>query len=243
MVLFKADETEVTELKIILRNINMANNVIATYFEKLIKIVGDKENVSVITVATKRKLTIGEIAMSRLVFKDAIDYSKVWIHIGGLIHTKTGNAMTPAGEIYLPSEDYLKTPDYSKARGEDRLWFIHEMTHVWQYQMGVSNGWLGIKQLCKGGYTSEVHSIDSAKKELQAYETDIKGKDSNKKFYEFNFEQQGRIIEFWFDAKHLQYINPKRVHHKKSLELSLYVERILHDFLRNPHDKRLLPSS
>ena len=104
---------------------------------KLKEIDGDmKKKASVIKIATKRQLTPGEIAMSRLIFKDSIDYSKVWIHLGGIIHTRTGNAMTPAGEIYLPKEDYLNTPDYSKATGENRHWFIHEMVHVWQYQMG-----------------------------------------------------------------------------------------------------------
>ena len=38
---------------------------------------------------------------------------------------------------------------------------INKLIHVWQYQMGTSTGWLGIKQLCKGGYTSEVNSVDS----------------------------------------------------------------------------------
>jgi type VI secretion system secreted protein VgrG len=209
---------------------------------KLEKLNGDmKDKAAVIKVATKRKLTPGEIAMSQLIFSDAIDYSKVWIHLGGIVHTRTGNAMTPAGEIYLPKDDYLKTPDYSKATGEERHWFIHEMAHVWQYQMGVSTGWLGIKQFCRGGYTSEVESVDSGKGELKAYDTDLIGRDLNKKFQDFNFEQQGRIIEFWFDAMYLQHLNPNRNHHQKSLKLQGYLERILRDFLLNPHDKKLLP--
>lgn len=63
-------------------------NVIATFSAKLKKIDGDiKAKAAVaIKIGTKRKLTSGEIAMSQLVFKDSIDYSKVWIHLGGLIH-------------------------------------------------------------------------------------------------------------------------------------------------------------
>lgn len=221
------------------------SNVIATYIEKLKKIDGDmRANAAVaVKIGTKRKLTSGEIAMSQLVFKDSIDYSKVWIHLGGLIHTKTGNAMTPAGEIYLPKDDYLKITDFSTAKANVRHWFIHEMTHVWQYQMGAVNGWLGIKQLCRGGYTSEVNSVDSGQDELKAYDTDLMGRDINKKFQDFNFEQQGRIIEFWFDAMYLQKINPSREHHRKSLKLLGYVERILRDFLLNPKDKSLLPKA
>lgn len=202
-----------------------------------------KNKASVIKVATKRQLTSGEIAMSRLIFKDAIDYSKVWIHLGGIIHTRTGNAMTPAGEIYLPKDDYLNTPDYSNASGTDRHWFIHEMVHVWQYQMGAPTGWFGIKQLCKGGYTSAVNSVDSGKGELEAYDTDLIGRDLNKKFQDFNFEQQGRIIEFWFDVMYLQYVNPSRKHHQKSLKLQGNLEQILRKFLLNPHDKNLVSRS
>lgn len=217
---------------------NPKNTVLKSITSKLQKIDAEMKNqaATIIKVGSKRQLTSGEIAMSRLIFKDAIDYSKVWIHLGGLIHTKTGNAMTPAGEIYLPKDDYLKTPDYSKATGENRHWFIHEMVHVWQYQMGTSTGWLGIKQLCKGGYTSEVNSVDSDN-ELEAYDTDLGGRDLNKKFQDFNFEQQGRIIEFWFDACYLQKVNPKRDHHQKSLQLLGYVEKILRDFLLNPQIK------
>lgn len=220
------------------------NNIIATFSEKLKKLDGDmKAKASVIKLTTKRQLTPGEIAMSRLVFKDAIDYSKVWIHIGGMIHTKTGNAMTPAGEMFLPRDDYIQNPDFSKSKGNAQHWFIHEMVHVWQYQMGISNGWLGLKQLCRGGYTTQVNSVDSGSDELKAYDTDITGRDLNKKFSDFNFEQQGRIIELWFDACYLQNNFPTRPHHQKSLKLLGYVERILRDFLHNPHDKSLLPKS
>ena len=76
-----------------------------------------------------------------------------------------------------------------------------------------------------------------------AYDTDLGGRDLNKKFQDFNFEQQGRIIEFWFDACYLQKVNPKRDHHQKSLQLLGYVEKILRDFLLNPSNKNLLPKS
>ena len=68
-------------------------------------------------------------------------------------------------------------------------------------------------------------------------------RDLNKKFQDFNFEQQGRIIEFWFDACYLQKVNPKRDHHQNSLQLLGYVEKILRDFLLNPSNKNLLPKS
>lgn len=176
---------------------NPKNTVLKSITSKLQKIDAEMKNqaATIIKVGSKRLLTSGEIAMSRLIFKDAIDYSKVWIHLGGLIHTKTGNAMTPAGEIYLPKDDYLKTPDYSKATGENRHWFIHEMVHVWQYQMGTSTGWLGIKQLCKGGYTSEVNSVDSDN-ELEAYDTDLGGRDLNKNFKILTLNNKVELLSF-----------------------------------------------
>lgn len=42
---------------------------------------------------------------------------------------------------------------------------------------------------------------------------------------------------------YLQKINPSREHHRKSLKLLGYVERILRDFLLNPKDKSLLPKA
>jgi len=70
----------------------------------------------------------------------------------------------------------------------------------------------------------------------------ILGRDKNKKFSDFNFEQQGRIIEFWFDAMHLKSVNPSRQHHQKSLQLLPSIQIILSNFLKNPSDPTLLPS-
>ena len=151
--------------------------------------------------------------------------------------------MSPAGRINLPTKDYYKTLDFSLDKPSSQHWFIHEMTHVWQYQLGTPNAWYGIKHLCSGGYTSTVNSVDSGQGELKAYDTDLMGRDSKKQFNEFNFEQQGRIIEFWFDACYLQKNLPSRAHHKQSIKLLPYVEKILREFLYNPYDKSLLPTS
>ena len=220
------------------------NNVLASFKAKLEKMDKDIKAAGAlhIKIGVRRKLTAGEIQMCRLVFKDSIDYSKVLINIGGYIHNKTGNAMTPAGEIILPRDAYIKNQDFSIAtRGEDRHWFIHEMTHVWQYQLGAPTGWFGIKHLCNGGYTSQVNSVDSGRNELKAYDTDLLGRDYNKKFNDFNFEQQGRIIEFYFDAVHLKNVAPTREHHQTSIHLLPQVKKILNSFLINPKNSNLLP--
>lgn len=224
----------------------MVNNIIATFQDSLKKLNDDMSEMkaygaTVIKIGAKRQLTSGEIRMSQLVFKNSIDYSKVWIHVGGLIHTATGNAMTPAGEIYMSSKDYVENQDFSLSRPNIKHWFIHEMTHVWQYQNGAKTGWLGLKQMCSGGYTTEVQSVDSSS-ELKAYDTDLLGRDINKKFQDFNFEQQGRIIEFYFDSNFLKNDEPHRKHLQISLKLHSRVLAILSDFIKNPKNFSLLPN-
>lgn len=225
-----------------MRNMIMSN-VLASFKAKLQKMDKDFKTASALhlKIGVRRKLTAGEIQMCQLVFKNSIDYSKVLINIGGYIHSKTGNAMSPAGEIVLPRSEYITNLDFSKSTEDLQHWFIHEMTHVWQYQLGAPNGWFGIKHLCNGGYTSQVNSIDSGANELKAYDTDIMGRDRNKKFNDFNFEQQGRIIEFYFDAMYLQQISRTRKHHVTSLQLLPQVKIILSNFLIDPSNKLLLP--
>lgn len=218
------------------------SNVLASFKAKLQKMDKDFKTASVLhlKIGVRRKLTAGEIQMCQLVFKNSIDYSKVLINIGGYIHSKTGNAMSPAGEIVLSRNEYINNPDFSLSRPSLKHWFIHEMTHIWQYQNGTKTAWLGLKQLCSGGYTTEVQSIDSGI-ELEAYDTDLTGRDYNKKFQEFNFEQQGRIIEFYFDNNFLKNDEPYRAHLQISKKLGNITARILTDFLKNPSDKMLLP--
>lgn len=205
------------------------------------------KNPTEIKVDTERYLTKGEIEMAKLIFKDSIDYSKVKIIREGFggIPTRTRNAMTPVGNIHLPSDEYVKNKDFSTAKsGTDRHWLIHEMTHVWQYQMGFNTVAHALKEVCLGGYWRTTQTDDTPEEgDLLAYATDIKGKDINKEFNQFNFEQQGRIIEFWFDACYLQSVQPNRPHHQKSLKLLGYVERILQDFLHDPKNTKLLPMS
>jgi type VI secretion system secreted protein VgrG len=88
--------------------------------------------------ATQRRLTRGEIAMARTVFGDGIEYGKVTIHRHGyrLFFGSHENdaAATLCDDIYMPSPDFKY--DYSRESDADKHFFIHQMTHVWQYQMG-----------------------------------------------------------------------------------------------------------
>ncbi|MFS2223040.1 hypothetical protein [Pantoea sp. B65] len=91
---------------------------------------------------TSRRLTHGEINISGSLFQNAIDYRRVRVHHGGYFPFGLQNAdtaVTPNGEMYWPTKHYKE--DFTKSQDDTykyQWWFIHEMTHVWQYQMGMN---------------------------------------------------------------------------------------------------------
>jgi hypothetical protein len=89
-------------------------------------------------MAKQRKLTPGEIALARAAFGDKIDYKRVTLCDGPgmepLAHMAfaRGNpAITVESAVYF-KQDYC--PDFAAAALKGKKSFIHEMTHVWQYQ-------------------------------------------------------------------------------------------------------------
>lgn len=171
-----------------------------------------------------RGMTDGEVAMARSVFKDAIDYGKVKIHRGGLcgLPSCSGNAMTPRGDIYFPDCAYRE--DFSQEPPTIKIWFMHEMTHVWQYQLGYSLVWNAIKIAARGGYCAGA----------PAYFYDLKGQDKGKTLSQFNMEQQGEVVAHYYAAKQLQVY--------RYLQDLPELEQALADFLRNPKEPGLLPT-
>lgn len=190
----------------------------------------------VVRLETKRYLTAGEIALSKLIFNNSINYSKVLIKRGGLLGlpNSTKNAMTPFGEIHLPEESFLSIKDFSVSKeASDRIWFIHEMAHVWQHQLGYNNFGAGLEIGIRGGYTSE----------SKAYDYDLLCDDQDKKLNQFNMEQQGEIISHYYDAVYLTNFpnHDLPISHKKNLAQLAALKKVLQDFLNNPSDKNLLP--
>ena len=65
-------------------------------------------------------------------------YGAVKVHRGGYWlffgFQDEDTAVTPNGEMYFPGKDFKE--DYSLESVGDQGWFIHEMTHVWQCQLG-----------------------------------------------------------------------------------------------------------
>jgi hypothetical protein len=88
---------------------------------------------------TLRLMTLGEIAMARQFYGDAIVYSRVWIHCDsyfpfGLQHPDY--VMAPNGEIWYRKELYHHDFSHSTVNMTSKYTFMHEMGHVWQHQHG-----------------------------------------------------------------------------------------------------------
>jgi hypothetical protein len=170
----------------------------------------------------KRRLTEGEIAMARAVFADALDYSKVWIHHNGwwLFMGKQDEktAVTPNGEMYFPKDIYRDDFSSLKDASANAL-FMHEMAHVWQYQLGYPIKLNAMRVTIKGSvaYTYRITLMSH--------------------FCDFNMEQQGNIISDYYMICVLRKsdyaFNPT-----KDPDLLRFVMK---SFLANPRDKNLLP--
>jgi type VI secretion system secreted protein VgrG len=186
----------------------------------------NRKNVGTSVIALKteegdsRGLTEGEIAEARKIFFDSIDYAKVRVHNGeylwfGLQPDDT--AMTPNGEIFFNPKHFVE--DFSKQEQEELIWFIHEMVHVWQHQLGFPVKWRGAIRL----------GLD--------YRYTLEG---SKTLADFNMEAQGNVLaDFWALKRYLP--RPRAFNERKHInDLSLY-EKVLKRFIDNPSDPSNLP--
>ena len=170
-----------------------------------------------------RPLTSGEIAMCKLIFKDAIDYSLVKVHNHeyfwfGMQNDNT--AFTPNGELYF-NPDRFQSDFSASQKDADKIWFMHEMVHVWQKQLGYSLWWNGARILFSGGYSDG-----------SAYQYSTT-KDAGKSLADFNMEQQGELIADYYAAKYL----------KISVSKIPFLESVLAEFLKEPKNAALLPKN
>ena len=84
-----------------------------------------------------RLLTQREIALARTVFGEAIDYAAVRVHARKFWFGQPRRmAIAPNGHIHFHPAGHLA--DFACAAIGKQAWFVHEMTHVWQHQQGVS---------------------------------------------------------------------------------------------------------
>jgi len=149
-----------------------------------------------------RPLTIGETALAKSVFGDSIDYAAVTINDGKFagFHPE-GTAMAPNGNLYMYgcySDDYSTREPYGQAL------FIHEMTHVWQYQNKI------LAPIAEAVKLNLAHKFNYR----AAYDYTLEpGKD----LIEYNMEQQASIVqdrfllqrepgsEFWSHSLNVEY--------------------------------------
>ena len=173
-----------------------------------------------------RPLTSGEVAMCKLIFKDSINYSLVRVHNHEYLPLGLQDdniAMTPNGELYFNPSKFQE--DFSSVEDDgNKIWFMHEMVHVWQFQLNYKVIWRGLKFAMSGAYNDK-----------RTYEYD-NPEDANKKaLSDFNMEQQGELISHYYAAKFLQI--PRYI-----LKLE-FLELVLKEFLGNSNNVKLLPKN
>ena len=74
-----------------------------------------------------RRLTAGEAALAREVFGDGLDPGRPWVLIGA---PTGGWAMVVVGVMLFP----LDVADFAAEPLARQAWFVHELTHVHQFQ-------------------------------------------------------------------------------------------------------------
>lgn len=169
-----------------------------------------------------RPLTPDEIALARLVFRDAIDYSMVRIHARpylpfGLQPPHT--AMAPNGSLYFPPACHQD--DFAACGIPDQMWFIHEMTHVWQFQLGY---WVRARGAIRIG-------LD------YGYRLDVA-----RRLSDYNMEAQGNLLADYFALRFRD--APSRLYearYRHAPDALALFETVLADFIAAPSDRRHLP--
>ena len=137
---------------------------------------------------SSRPLTAGEAAIVRRVFGDSIDLGRVRIHSRRWLPwvQPADSGMAPRGHVYMHGVAWRE--DYAAATAGFRGWFVHEMTHVWQYQNRVLVPlWAGAWQMIRlrGDYRRAYDYVADPGRDLTSY----------------NLEQQARIVEHWYLAE------------------------------------------
>lgn len=187
--------------------------------------VGTSTQVLPLPEGDSRPLTAGEIAMAQVVFKDAIDYSKVKVHHGGwwLFLGFQNTAVTPNGEMYFPKSTGFYKDDFSGTTNDrDKALFMHEMVHVWQYQLGYWVKW---------------HALWVTSRGASAYQYQLA---PGKVLSSYNMEQQGEIVSDYYMICVLQ--KPKFVWNPSNeTKDPVLLTSTMQDFLNNPKNTSNLP--
>ena len=135
-----------------------------------------------------RSLTVGEITLCQKVFGNLIRYDEVKVMNHPYLPWQSIHVfMAPTGYIHARNLNYLS--DYSKQSLGYQAVFIHEMTHIYQYQQNIN-------VLLKGAFLQSAYFLSFKKYNPYKYQLE-----ENKKFFEYNIEQQGDIARDIFLGK------------------------------------------
>lgn len=135
-----------------------------------------------------RGLTDGEVEIAKKVFNDLINYNEVKIfNIPYLPWQPKDILMAPNGRLFVSKQVFAK--DYSKCSIVMQGVFIHELTHVLQYQKHTNVVVKGF--ILQSAYYLSFKMYDPYKYKL------INGK----RFEQYNIEQQGDIARDIFFEK------------------------------------------
>jgi hypothetical protein len=155
--------------------------------------------------------------MASLLFGDAIDYQRVRVHARRYMPFQPSNcAMTPNGHLYFHASCFLD--DYAQASVTSKHWFLHEMAHVWQHQLGYA---VRLRGAVRFGLS---YNYDLA---------------TDKTLADFNMEAQGDLLADYFALRHLDSSACMR-QPRYAGSLPLY-ERVLAGFLADPVSVANLP--
>lgn len=175
------------------------------------------------TRAEDRPLTGSEIAMLRQVFGASVDYSSVKLHNHGYWllfgFQPDDTATAPNGEIFLPAD--LFSEDFSGQPDDRKRLLVHEMTHVWQYQLGYP-----VKRV-------------RVPRPNMSYEYTLT---TGKHLCDYNMEAQGNLLADYFLVKFRK--SQRSLYESKYLYhpnvLPLYESTLAH-FVASPSDTSNLP--
>ena len=155
--------------------------------------------------------------MASLLFRDAIDYRRVRIHARRYMLFQPSNcAMTPNGHLYFHASCFLD--NYAQASVTNQHWFLHEMAHVWQHQLGYA---VRLRGAVRIGLS---------------YHYDLA---PGKTLADFNMEAQGDLLADYFALRHLGSSASMR-QPRYAGSLPLY-EQVLAGFLADPVSVANLP--
>ena len=158
--------------------------------------------------------------MASQLFGDAIDYRAVRIfnrrYLPFGLQPKNC-AMTPNGAIYFHKSCCLV--DFAAGSEPARHWFMHEMVHVWQHQLGYPVRLRGAVRIgLSYRYTLAL----------------------DKTLADFNMEAQGDLLADYFVLRYLGSASAMR-QPAYANDLPKY-EQVLAQFLANPSSRKNLPS-